>query len=74
MYNIVLQEGSVVQCSRAQILELAAHCLGSVLASLKTFILVPRVNWLLVPRKIGLREPLDVGKTFSSSRLTSTGH
>lgn len=45
-----------MQCSRAQILELVAHCLGSVLASLKTFILVPRVNWLLVPRKIGMWE------------------
>lgn len=51
MYNIVLQEGSVVRCSRAQILELAAHCLDSVLASLNTFI--QTFLWLLAPRKIG---------------------
>ena len=54
MYNVVLQEGSVVQCSRAQILELAAHWLDSVLASLKTFI--QTFLWLLVPRKIGMQE------------------
>lgn len=73
MYNIVLQEGSGVRCSRAQILELAAHCLDSVLASLSP--LLSKLSFGFWHQgKLGRGNSLYVGKTFNSSRLTGTGY